>query len=93
MTVAESASCFSSSTKFCNGHANLCIASDVNFTNIFRVAFLCKSALRNFSLLTVWVAIFWQKEISSKAAHKLLVKLTIIGRNSVFAKKTDEGPF
>jgi hypothetical protein len=38
--------------------------------------FLYKSALHSFSLITVWLLIFWRKYISVKAAHKMLMKLT-----------------
>jgi len=37
---------------------------------------LYKSALQNFSLITVWLCNFWRKEIGAKAAHKMLVELT-----------------
>ena len=47
-----------------------------NFTNILRAAFLYISVLRSVSVLTVWVCNFMQKDIGTKAASKLLVKLT-----------------
>jgi len=49
---------------------------DVYFTNILQAAFLYKSVLCSFTVFTVCVCNFWQKEISTKAAHKMLVKLT-----------------
>jgi len=37
---------------------------------------LYKTVFRSFSLLTVWVCnFFWQQNIGTKAAHKMLVKL------------------
>ncbi len=35
-----------------------------------------KTLRANFSVLTLCVCIFWQKEIGIKAARKMLVKLT-----------------
>ena len=46
----------------------------VNFINILLVYFLNKSALRSFSLISVWL---WQKNIGAKAARKMLMKLTL----------------
>jgi len=50
-------------------------ASGVNFINILYKPFSGKSALRSFSLITVWLCDFWQKTIGSKAARKILMKL------------------
>ncbi len=49
---------------------------DGNFTNILQAAFSYKSFLRSFYVLTIWVVMFWQKDFGTKAAHKMLVKLT-----------------
>jgi len=47
----------------------------VNFTNIVRATFSYASVFRSFSLVTVcYIVIFCQKEISKKAALKMLVK-------------------
>jgi len=54
-----------------------------NLTNILQAAFSYKSVLRSFSLLTVWLAIFWRKSIGAKVAHKMLVKLTKGNNNFV----------
>jgi len=58
------------------------VASDgsagVNFTNILRAAFLYKSLLHSFYLLTVSLSIFLQKNNGAKAARKMLVKLTTV---------------
>jgi len=58
------------------GHKISANKEDVNFTNILRAAFLNKSVLHSFSLITAWL-IFWWNNICNKAAHKMLVKLTI----------------
>jgi len=50
----------------------------VNFTNILLVPFLYKRALHSFSMITVWLYNFWQKNIGAKAARKMLMKLTIV---------------
>ena len=47
-----------------------------NFTNILQSAFLYKSVLISFSVLTFRFVIFWHKESGTKAALKLLMKLT-----------------
>jgi hypothetical protein len=46
----------------------------VNFANILRATFLYKSVLQCFSLITVWLYNFLEKE--KKAARKMLMKLT-----------------
>ncbi len=38
--------------------------------------FHTKVFLRSFYVLTIWVLIFWQKDLGAKADHKMLVKLT-----------------
>jgi hypothetical protein len=48
----------------------------VNFTNILRAAFSYQSSLCSLYVLTIWVSNFWQKDFGTKAAHKMLVKLT-----------------
>jgi hypothetical protein len=48
----------------------------VNFTNILRAAFSHKIFLRSFYVLTILVCNFWRKDFGTKAAHKMLVKLT-----------------
>jgi len=37
---------------------------------------LCKSVLRSFSLITVWLCNFWHNNIGTKAACEMLMKLT-----------------
>jgi len=38
-----------------------------------------------FSLLTIWLYIFWQKNIGAKAAHKMFVKLiTLVNFTNFF---------
>ncbi len=49
---------------------------DVNFTNILWAAFSYKSFSRSFQF---WFVNFWQKDFGTKAAHKMLVKLTPSG--------------
>ncbi len=56
------------------GRRKICLG--VNFTNILIAAFLYKSNMHYFSVLTVWVCNFWQKDFGAKAAHKMSVKLT-----------------
>ncbi len=53
------------------------LGAGFNFTNILQAAFLDKSVLRSFSLLTVWLCNLWHVEIVTKVACKMLVKLTI----------------
>jgi len=48
----------------------------LNFTNILQASFTFKSILRSFYVLSVWVRNIWQMEMSIKASHKMLVKLT-----------------
>ncbi len=48
----------------------------VNFTIVLRVPFSCKRVFWNFSLLTVWLCNFLSKNLSAKAACKMLVQLT-----------------
>ena len=48
----------------------------VNFTKILRAAFLNESVFQSFTWLRFGFVIFWQKEFGTKAAHKMLVKLT-----------------
>jgi len=50
----------------------------VNFINILHTNFSYSSALHSFSLITVWLCNFWQKNIGAKAAHKMLTKLTFL---------------
>jgi len=50
----------------------------VNFTNILQAAFYYQSSLHTFYVLTQFgFVIFWQKDFGTKAAHKMLVKLTL----------------
>ncbi len=48
----------------------------VDFINIFHAHFSYESKLHSFSLITVWLCKFWQKNIFAEAAHKILMKLT-----------------
>ncbi len=48
----------------------------INFNNSLRAASYGISVLSSFSLVSVWLCIFWRKNISTKAAHKMLMKLT-----------------
>ncbi len=48
----------------------------VNFINILLVRLLCESALRNFSLITVWLCNFLVQKYWRKAACKMLIKFT-----------------
>jgi len=48
----------------------------VTFTNILPAAFLYKSVLCSFSLITVGLCTFLGKYIGAKAPRKILVKLT-----------------
>ena len=48
----------------------------VNFTYILWLAFLYKSVLHSFSLITVRLCNFCRKNIFPKAAYKMLMKLT-----------------
>ena len=48
----------------------------VNFTNILLAAFSSENVFEAFLCLQFGFVLFWQKEISAKAARKLLVKLT-----------------
>jgi hypothetical protein len=43
-----------------------------------------KVFLRSFYVLTIWVCPFWQKDFGAKAAHKMLVKLTLGGNFILF---------
>jgi len=47
------------------------IKPGVYFTNNLQAAFSCKSVLHNFSLITVWLLLFFGKRIF---AQKLLIK-------------------
>jgi len=48
----------------------------VNFINIIFASFSYESVLPSFSLVTVWLCIFWCKTIGAKADRKMLMKLT-----------------
>ena len=48
----------------------------VNFINILHANFSFKSASSGFSLVTIWIWIFWYKNIAAKGACKMLIKLT-----------------
>jgi nucleoside recognition membrane protein YjiH len=48
----------------------------VNFTNILRAAFRVKAFCAAFMCLQFGFVMFWQKDLGTKAAHKMLVKLT-----------------
>ena len=65
----------------------------VNFTNILQAAFLYKSVLSSFSVLTFRFVIFWRKEIGAKAACKLLVKLTLVDNLNTQKLVIGGGPF
>jgi hypothetical protein len=53
----------------------------VNFTNILRAAFSYESFCASFMYLQFGFVILWRKDFGTKAAHKMLVKLTPGGRN------------
>jgi hypothetical protein len=53
----------------------------VNFTNILWAAFCLNVFCKAFICLQFGFVIFWQKDFGTKAAHKMLVKLTPGGRN------------
>ncbi len=55
---------------------SLHIRPGVNFTNILQAAFSFESFCAAFMCLQFGFIIFWQKDFGSKAAHKMLVKLT-----------------
>jgi hypothetical protein len=48
----------------------------VNFTNILQAVFYTKVLCAPFMCLQFGFVIFWQKDFGTKAAHKMLVKLT-----------------
>jgi hypothetical protein len=48
----------------------------VNFTNFYELLFRTKVFLRSFYVLKIGFVIFWQKDFGTKAAHKMMVKLT-----------------
>ncbi len=50
----------------------------VNFTNILRAAFSYESSAWSFFVLRFRVCTFWRKNIGTKAACNMLVKLTIV---------------
>jgi len=50
-----------------------------NFINFVCMPFSYESALGSFSLIIVWIHIFLAKEYRSKAARKMLMKLTTNG--------------
>jgi hypothetical protein len=57
-------------------------ATRCQFHQYFKSSFFVqKFFLRSFYVLTIWVCNFWQKGFGTKAAHKMLVKLTPGGRN------------
>jgi hypothetical protein len=49
------------------------LTTGVNFINILHTTFFYKNVLHSFSLVTVWLGIFWHKNISKKAAIKMLM--------------------
>jgi len=49
------------------------LTTGVNFINILHTTFSYKNVLHSFSLVTVWLGIFWHKNISTKAAIKMLM--------------------
>jgi len=60
-------------------------SSGVNFITILCLPFLSESILRTFSLITVYslaLKFFLRKNIGTKTAHKMLMKLTTGGRTS-----------
>jgi len=50
------------------------LTTGVNFINILQAAFWYNSVKQNFSVLSNYVCIFWQKKIKKKVAHKIFVK-------------------
>jgi len=50
----------------------------VSISAIFYEQLFCTRVfLRSFDVLTIWGCNFWQKEFGAKAAHKMLVELTL----------------
>jgi len=52
----------------------------VNFINILIAHFSYESALALISNYSLNLMTFWQKDISSKAARKMLIKLAMVGK-------------
>jgi len=62
---------------FCSYHWRFAFAwQGVNFNNILCAPLSYESEFWSFSLITVWLCIFWHKEIGAKAAHKMSGKFT-----------------
>jgi len=62
----------------------------VYFTNIFCAAFsVPKRFVQFFSTHSFGFVIFWQKNIGTKAAHKMLVKFTIEGKSWRIGQKVN----
>jgi len=59
----------------------------VNFTNILRAAFHTKVLCAAFMCLQFGFVIFWWKDFGAKAAHKMLVKLSPGGKNTLASSK------
>jgi len=57
-------------------HWLLIAITGVNFINILHARFLYNRKLRSFFLIAVWLCDFWQKDVDTKAARKMLMKLT-----------------
>jgi hypothetical protein len=59
----------------------------VNFTNILRAAFHTKVLFTAFMCLQFGFVICWWKDFGAKAAHKMLVKLSPGGKNTLASSK------
>jgi len=55
----------------------------ITFTNITN-SFFKQYVLLSFSFITLGFVIFWRKEIGTKAARKILVKLTIAENTFIY---------
>jgi hypothetical protein len=56
------------------------LSPGVNFINILIAHFSYESALALISNYSLNLMTFWQKDISSKAARKMLIKLAMVGK-------------
>ncbi len=74
-------SCDFSLNESCKTYPGPMLPPGVNFTNILWAAFCMKVFYAVFLRLQFGFVIFWQKEFGTKAAHKILVKLTPGRRN------------
>ncbi len=56
--------------------ANLVTQQVIVYPTFDKQVFLYKSVFLSFSIVTCWIWIFWKNNIVTKAARKMLVKLT-----------------